>query len=144
MEPPSLAEKLGMTKHISGLLIKAKRLGLDAEGLERLAIQRGCDYYHEGEPLPPASVSEEEFSDEELAIALLNPALRCLAQKGTIRKKSRDWQSTSAAKVSSAMWRKPASGLSQTTYFGNGCWPWFRLRPRRSLRSFHIRPASWR
>jgi hypothetical protein len=76
MNSPSLAEKLGMTKHISGLLIKAKRLGLDAEGLERLAIQRGCDYYHEGEPLPPAIVSEEQFSDEELAIALLNPALR--------------------------------------------------------------------
>jgi hypothetical protein len=76
MNPPSLAERLGMTRHLSGLLIKAKRLGLDAEGLERLAIQRGCDYYHEGQPLPPASVTEEEFSDEELAIALLNPALR--------------------------------------------------------------------
>src|SRR6266699_2428180 len=76
METLTLAKKLGMTTHISGLLIKAMRLGLDAEGLERLAIQRGCDYYHEGEPLPPPAITEEQFSDEELAIALLNPALR--------------------------------------------------------------------
>src|SRR5207253_2289443 len=34
------------------------------------------EYYHEGEPLPPATVNQEQFSDEELAIALLNPALR--------------------------------------------------------------------
>jgi len=80
MNRPTLAEKLGMTTLISGLLIKAKRLGLDAEGLERLAIQRGRDYYHEGEPLSPASVNEEQFSNEELAIALLNPALRYHAQ----------------------------------------------------------------
>src|SRR6266446_4403374 len=76
MNTPTLAKKLGMTTHISGLLIKAKRLGLDAKGLERLAIQRGCDYYHEGEPLPPAIITEEQFSNEELAIALLNPSLR--------------------------------------------------------------------
>lgn len=76
MITPTLAEKLGMTAHISGLLIKARRLGLEAEGLERLAIQRGCDYYHEGEPLPPLTVTREQFSDEELAIALLNPSLR--------------------------------------------------------------------
>jgi hypothetical protein len=76
MNTPTLAEKLGTTTQLSGLLIKAKRLGLNAEGLERLAIQRGCNYYHEGEPLPPASVSEEQFSNEELALALLNPALR--------------------------------------------------------------------
>ena len=76
MNSPTLAEKLGTTTHVSGLLIKAKRHGLDAEGLERLAIQRGCDYYHEGEPFPPPNVSEQSFSNEELAIALLNPALR--------------------------------------------------------------------
>jgi hypothetical protein len=76
MKTPSLAEKLGTTTHLSPLLHKAQRLGLDAAGLERLAIQRGCDYYHEGEPLPPATVSLSEFSNEELAIALLNPALR--------------------------------------------------------------------
>ena len=76
MKTPTLAEKLGTTAHISALLKKAERLGLDAEGLERLAIQRGCDYYHEGDPLPPPSVSRDQFSDEELATALLNPSLR--------------------------------------------------------------------
>ena len=76
MKTPTLAEKLGTTAHISGLLKKAERLGLDAEGLERLAIQRGCDYYHEGDLLPLPSVSHDQLSDEELAIALLNPALR--------------------------------------------------------------------
>ena len=72
----TLAAKLGTTTHLSPLLQKARRLGLDATGLERLAIQRGCDYYHNGSPLPPVSVTRSQFSDEELAIALLNPALR--------------------------------------------------------------------
>jgi hypothetical protein len=76
METPTFADKLGTTTHISPLLHKARRLGLGAEELEHLAIQRGCDYYHNGEPLPPAVVSENEFSNEQLAIALLNPALR--------------------------------------------------------------------
>lgn len=76
MNTPTLAEKLGTTAHDSALLKKAERLGLDAGGLERLAIQRGCDYYHEGDPLPPPSVTSDELSDEELAIALLDPALR--------------------------------------------------------------------
>jgi hypothetical protein len=57
------------------LLRKAGRLGLDAAGLQRLAIQRGCTYYHGGEPLPPSKVSTDQFSNAELAIALLNPAL---------------------------------------------------------------------
>src|SRR5262245_7774600 len=78
--PVTLAKKLGMTSHVSGLLIKARRFGLDAEGLERLAIQRGCDYYHPGGVLPLPSVTEAQFSNEELAIALLNPALRSGAQ----------------------------------------------------------------
>jgi hypothetical protein len=76
MKTPTLAEKLGTTTHLSPLLRKAQRLGLGAEDLERLAIQRGCDYYHQGEPLPPPTVSFREFSNAELAIALLNPALR--------------------------------------------------------------------
>src|SRR5258708_29767601 len=76
METMTLAAKLGTTTHLSPLLQKARRLGLDATGLERLAIQRGCDYYHNGNPLPPVSVTRSQFSDEELAIALLNPALR--------------------------------------------------------------------
>jgi hypothetical protein len=76
MATPTLATKLGTTTHLSALLRKAQRLGLEADGLERLAIQRGCDYYHNGDSLPPAHVSIDEFSNAELAIALLNPALR--------------------------------------------------------------------
>ncbi|MBI2926286.1 MAG: hypothetical protein HYY24_11345 [Verrucomicrobia bacterium] len=75
-DTPTLAAKLGTTTHLSPLLQKARRLGLDAEGLERLAIHRGCDYYHSGERLPPPPVSVEQFSNAELAIALVNPALR--------------------------------------------------------------------
>jgi hypothetical protein len=56
-------------------LHKARRLGLGPAELERLAIQRGCDYYAPADPSPPVSVSAEEFTDTELAIALLNPAL---------------------------------------------------------------------
>jgi len=44
--------------------------------LEMLAIQRGCDYYHDGGPIPRVSLSEKDLSNEELAIALLNPSLR--------------------------------------------------------------------
>ena len=76
MEPPTLAERLGTTTHLSPLLRKARRLGLGAEELEMLAIQRGCDYYHNDEPLPSLPISVEQFSNAELAIALLNPALR--------------------------------------------------------------------
>lgn len=75
MQPPTLAEKLGTTFHLSPILQKARRLGLDAEGLRTLAIQRGCDYYAPPEPLENLNVSAEQFSDAELAIALLNPSL---------------------------------------------------------------------
>ena len=75
-ETPTLARQLGTATHLSPLLRKARRLGLDAHALEQLAIQRGCDYYDTGEPLPSLFVSIEEFSNAELAIALLNPALR--------------------------------------------------------------------
>ena len=76
MDTPTLATKLGTTTHLSPLLRKARRLGLDAEHLELLAIQRGCDYYHSGGPLPAPPVPVEQFSNVELAMALLNPALR--------------------------------------------------------------------
>ena len=76
MEMETLAAKLGTTTHLSPLLHKARRLGLGPRELEILAVQRGCDYYHDGSPLPPAAVSLSQFSDEELAMALLNPALR--------------------------------------------------------------------
>ncbi len=76
MEAPTLAQKLGTTTHLSPLLRKARRLGLSAEELERLAIQRGCDYYDSGEPSSDLNIGREEFSDVELALSLLNPALR--------------------------------------------------------------------
>jgi len=72
----TLAEKLGTTTHISPLLQKAKRLGLDAKALECLAIQRGCSYYQNGEKSSAPAVAEAQFSNEELALALLNIALR--------------------------------------------------------------------
>jgi hypothetical protein len=72
----TLAERLGTTTHISALLQKARRLGLDAEGLEQLAIQRGCSYYRTSKDFPKSDVDGSQFSNEELAIALLNIALR--------------------------------------------------------------------
>ena len=71
-----MATKLGTTTHLSPVLQKARRLGLDADDLEHLAIQRGCDYYQDGESLSLLSVSLDHFSNAELAIGLLNPALR--------------------------------------------------------------------
>ena len=72
---PTLAEKLGMTTHLSPLLMKARRLGLDAAGLEQLAVARGCVHYSgNGEPLSN-EVCEASFLIGELAVALLNPAL---------------------------------------------------------------------
>ncbi len=76
MEPPTLAAKLGTTTHLSPLLRKARRLGLGPRELEILAVQRGCRHYSNGtEPEQPLA-SEREFSNEELAIALLSTALR--------------------------------------------------------------------
>ncbi len=76
MEAPTLAAKLGTTTHLSPLLLKARRLGLGPRELETLAVQRGCRHYstgsEPGEPLAP----ESELSNEELAIALLSPALQ--------------------------------------------------------------------
>jgi hypothetical protein len=76
MATPTLAAKLGTTTHLSPLLRKARRLGLGAAELEQLAIQRGCDYYGGGKPSPPVPVSVDQFSNAELAMALVNTALR--------------------------------------------------------------------
>ena len=74
--PPTLATRLGTTTHISALLRKAARLGLRTpDDLSALAAQRGCrHYWHEGVPEGELA-TREQFSDEELAIALLNVAL---------------------------------------------------------------------
>ncbi len=72
---PTLAEMLGTKPHLSPLLMKARRLGLTPQGLAILAAQRGCVHYSNGiEPSIPLA-SRQQFSDEELAIALLSAAL---------------------------------------------------------------------
>ena len=85
MQPDTLARRLGTTTHVSPLLMKARRLGLRVPGdLERLAIQRGCEYYNvtPGDSTlreePRLSVSRADFSNAELAIALLSPSLPVL------------------------------------------------------------------
>src|ERR1043166_948575 len=75
MEPPTLAAKLGTTTHISPLLMKAKRLGLGSQELAILAVQRGCAHYSNGDEPEEPLATERDFSNEELAIALLLPAL---------------------------------------------------------------------
>jgi hypothetical protein len=76
MEPETLAARLGTTTHLSPLLRKARKLGLGPGELETLAVQRGCIHYSDGsEPSEPLA-TEEEFSNEDLALALLSPTLR--------------------------------------------------------------------
>lgn len=76
METETLATRLGTTTHLSPLLQKARRLGLGPRNLEILAVQRGCVHYSDGsEPAEPL-VTEDQFSNEDLALALLCPALR--------------------------------------------------------------------
>ncbi len=76
MKTPTLAEKLGDTPHDSPLLQKAERLGLgSSEMLESLAVERGCWHYRSPDLAPAPDVSESDFSNEELAVALLSPCL---------------------------------------------------------------------
>lgn len=72
----TLAARLGTTTHVSALLYKARKLGLvTPDDLSALAVQRGCrHYWHEGVPAGELA-TREQFSDEELAMALLNVAL---------------------------------------------------------------------
>jgi hypothetical protein len=76
MTAATLAARLGTTTHVSALLRKACRLGLTSPvELSHLAVQRGCrHYWHEGVPEGELA-TREQFSDEELAIALLDVAL---------------------------------------------------------------------
>ncbi len=73
----TLARRLRTNEHYSLLLRKARGLGLHGvEELIGLAIARGCRHYSGGpEPTPSMAVSDVDFSDEELAIALLSPCL---------------------------------------------------------------------
>jgi hypothetical protein len=74
METPTLAAKLGTTTHISALLRKAQRLGLGQRQMEILAVQRGCRHYSDGSEPERLLATENQFSNEELAIALLSIA----------------------------------------------------------------------
>ena len=72
---PTLAQKLGIPEHPSPLLGKAAELGLGSRDLQILAVQRGCRHYSNGTEPAEALASEEDFTNEELAIALLSPGL---------------------------------------------------------------------
>ncbi len=72
----TLARRLGTTTHLSPLLHKARRLGLTApRALQTLAVQRGCLHYQRGDEPVVELAAREQFSDEELALALLCVAL---------------------------------------------------------------------
>jgi hypothetical protein len=75
MDTPTLATKLGTTTHLSPLLQKARRLGLGPDELQILAAQRGCRHYSNGSEPEQSLALERDFSNEELAIALLSTAL---------------------------------------------------------------------
>jgi hypothetical protein len=79
-----LANRLGTTAHLSPLIHKAKRLGLhEPENLEHLALARGLRYFGQilqtanntGTESPTPLPDPEQFSNEELAIALMSPSL---------------------------------------------------------------------
>lgn len=78
-----LAHRMGTSAHLSPLLRKARRLGVrDARDLESLAIKRGLSYFgspgkERDEVSKQSTMSAENtsfFTNEELAIALINPA----------------------------------------------------------------------
>lgn len=75
VKTPTLAEKLCVMPHASPLLQKAARLGLGSTELQTLAVQRGCIHYSTGEEPAEPLASEDQFSNEELAVALLCVAL---------------------------------------------------------------------
>lgn len=69
----TLSRRLGTTTHLSPLLHKARRLGLATpRALQTLAVQRGCDHYRRGDESADALPSRAQFTDEDLAIALLH------------------------------------------------------------------------
>jgi len=73
---PTFADKLGTATHESTLLQKVRRLGFQTpEWLENIAVARGCWHYRSPDFVSAPVVSELEFSNEELAVALLSPSL---------------------------------------------------------------------
>lgn len=72
MTQPADGEIKSMEK--SSLILKASALGLGADELQRLAVQRGCSYYDDGVSQTQLPVKPDQFSNEELAVALLSQA----------------------------------------------------------------------
>jgi hypothetical protein len=73
---PTLAEKLGTPARESPLLRKAEGVGLHSpELLESLGVARGCWHYRSPDLVTAPDISESDFSNEELAAALLSPSL---------------------------------------------------------------------
>ncbi len=75
MQTPPSIQQLALMAVDSPLRLKAQRLGLQgpAEWQDE-AIARGCFHYLQGRTPPPQCVSEEAFSNEELALVLLGTA----------------------------------------------------------------------
>lgn len=74
----TLASRMGTTAHLSPLLHKAKHLGMRSpEDLEYLAVSRGLYYFGsvDSSKKIPFAPAPAHFTNEELAIALLSPAL---------------------------------------------------------------------
>jgi hypothetical protein len=75
VKKPTLAEQLGTLPHESPLLRKAARLQLATpESLESLSVARGCWHYRSPDLITAPEVSESDFSNAELAVALLSPS----------------------------------------------------------------------
>lgn len=71
----TLARRLGTTTHVSPLLMKARRLGLRSpKDLCALAVQRGCRHYSRGGEAAKELPAQEQFTNAELAMALLTIA----------------------------------------------------------------------
>jgi hypothetical protein len=76
MKMATLGDKLGLPARSSPLLQKAERMGLNSPALlEGLAVARGCWHYRSPETASGVQVAESDFSNEELAVALLSPSL---------------------------------------------------------------------
>jgi hypothetical protein len=72
----SVSQREEPTASTSPLLDKARRFGLSLpDDLERLAIMRGCDYYHRDLAPRVPLLGEVGLTNAELAIALISPSL---------------------------------------------------------------------
>ena len=71
-ERKTLAEEIGNIPHISLLLKKTKRLGLELDELAELAHERGCFHYPGNKKAK--KINKEVLTNTELTVALLNSA----------------------------------------------------------------------